>query len=224
MDASPTRRKVTLAWNGEDVARAMGTLFEKGDPAKYIDLPLSNYSTWPNDKRHGDGEHGRRLDVLRLQLQRALDALARRSSTSDVELGTEVTLVWGEEGGGSAKPVVERHVQAEIRAIVSPCPYARGRAHVVRRGLADGVRLTLTDDGRRSPSHGHAGRAARPAGLLRRRDRDRHEPRARVGERERRGARRSPASWPTTLASTCCRSRTTRAATRCSRRTRSART
>jgi syringate O-demethylase len=35
-----------------------------------------------------------------------------------------VTLVWGEEGGGSAKPVVERHVQTEIRAIVSPAPYA----------------------------------------------------------------------------------------------------
>ena len=42
----------------------------------------------------------------------------------DVELGNEVTLVWGEEGGGSAKPVVERHVQAELRAIVSPAPYA----------------------------------------------------------------------------------------------------
>ena len=45
----------------------------------------------------------------------------------DVELsepGTEVTLVWGEEGGGSAKPVVERHVQTEIRATVAPVPYA----------------------------------------------------------------------------------------------------
>jgi hypothetical protein len=40
------------------------------------------------------------------------------------EPGTEVTLVWGEEGGGSAKPVVERHVQTEIRATVSPVPYA----------------------------------------------------------------------------------------------------
>jgi hypothetical protein len=40
------------------------------------------------------------------------------------EPGTEITLVWGEEGGGSAKPVVERHVQTEIRATVSPAPYA----------------------------------------------------------------------------------------------------
>jgi syringate O-demethylase len=43
---------------------------------------------------------------------------------TDVELATEVTLVWGEEGGGSRKPVVERHAQTEIRAIVSPVPYA----------------------------------------------------------------------------------------------------
>ena len=43
---------------------------------------------------------------------------------NDVEEGAEVTLVWGEEGGGSEKPVVERHVQTEIRATVSPVPYA----------------------------------------------------------------------------------------------------
>lgn len=34
--------------------------------------------------------------------------------------GEEVTLVWGEEdGGGSRKPMVERHVQRNIRATVS---------------------------------------------------------------------------------------------------------
>jgi syringate O-demethylase len=38
--------------------------------------------------------------------------------------GTEVTFVWGEENGGSAKPTVERHVQTEIRATVAPVPYA----------------------------------------------------------------------------------------------------
>jgi glycine cleavage system aminomethyltransferase T len=43
---------------------------------------------------------------------------------TDIEVGTEVTLVWGEEDGGSAKPVVERHAQTEIRAIVSPVPYS----------------------------------------------------------------------------------------------------
>ena len=31
-----------------------------------------------------------------------------------------MTLVWGEEDGGSSKPVVERHVQTEIRAVTAP--------------------------------------------------------------------------------------------------------
>ena len=36
--------------------------------------------------------------------------------------GTEVTIIWGEPDGGSAKPLVERHVQTEVRATVGPCP------------------------------------------------------------------------------------------------------
>jgi vanillate/3-O-methylgallate O-demethylase len=119
----PRRRKVTLAWHGDDVAHAMGTLFQKGDPIKYIDLPLSNYATWPYDKVLLDG------DVVGLSTfsgysynERSMLSLA--IVDVDVPIGTEVTLVWGEEGGESAKPVVERHVQGELRAIVSPCPYS----------------------------------------------------------------------------------------------------
>ena len=40
------------------------------------------------------------------------------------DVGTDVTVVWGEEGGGSSKPTVERHTQVEIRAKVGPVPYA----------------------------------------------------------------------------------------------------
>jgi len=38
--------------------------------------------------------------------------------------GTEVTFVWGEPGGGTTKPAVERHKQVEIKAVVSPVPYS----------------------------------------------------------------------------------------------------
>ena len=113
----------------------MGSLFEKGDAAKYIDLPLSNYSTWPNDKLLLDGELVGVSTFSGLQLQRALDALARLRRRRR-RVGTELTLVWGEEDGGSAKPVVERHSQAEIRAIVSPCPYSE----VARTSYAEGWR------------------------------------------------------------------------------------
>jgi vanillate/3-O-methylgallate O-demethylase len=119
----PQRKKVTLAWNGEDVAEAMRTMFEKGDPVKYIDLPLSNYATWPFDKVIHDGEMvGVSTFSGYSYNERSMLSLA--IVDVDVEIGTEVTLVWGEENGGSAKPVVERHRQAELRAIVSPCPYS----------------------------------------------------------------------------------------------------
>jgi glycine cleavage system aminomethyltransferase T len=41
---------------------------------------------------------------------------------ADAVDGTEVTLVWGEENGGSAKPSVERHVQTTLRATLSTRP------------------------------------------------------------------------------------------------------
>jgi vanillate/3-O-methylgallate O-demethylase len=139
MGDEPKRRKVTLAWNGEDVAAAMGSLFEKGDPVKYIDLPLSNYSTWPNDKVLLDGEMvGVSTFSGYSYNERSMLSLA--VVDVDVELGTEVTLVWGEEDGGSAKPVVERHRQAELRAVVSPCPYSE----VARTSYAEGWRSKAT--------------------------------------------------------------------------------
>jgi glycine cleavage system aminomethyltransferase T len=121
---SPKRKKVTLAWNGEDVTRAMGTMFQKEERAKYIDLPLSNYSTWPNDKVLKDGEM---VGVSTFSGYSSNESSMLSLAIVDLDVsepGTEVTFVWGEEGGGSAKPVVERHVQTEIRAIVSPAPYA----------------------------------------------------------------------------------------------------
>jgi vanillate/3-O-methylgallate O-demethylase len=135
----PKRRKVTLAWNGEDVTRAMATLFEKGDPVKYIDLPLSNYATWPYDKVLLDDEivgvstfSGYSYNERTMLSLAILDV--------EVEIGTEVRLVWGEEDGGSAKPVVERHRQTELRAIVSPCPYSE----VARTSYAQGWRSKAT--------------------------------------------------------------------------------
>jgi len=120
----PRRKKVTLAWHGDDVTSAMGTLFQREGRAKYIDLPLSNYSTWPNDKILKDDEL---VGVSTFSGYSSNESSMLSLAIVDVEHsepGTEVTLVWGEEDGGSAKPVVERHVQTEIRATVSPVPYA----------------------------------------------------------------------------------------------------
>ncbi len=137
MTGEPPRRKVTLAWNGEDVAGTIGTLFEKGDHAKYIDFPLSNYSTWPNDRvMHGDRMVGVSTFSGYSYNERSFLSLA--IVDADIEVGAELVLVWGEEDGGSSKPVVERHVQAEIRVVVSPCPYSE----VARTTYAEGWRTT----------------------------------------------------------------------------------
>ena len=101
----------------------MGTLFEKGDPVKYIDLPLSNYATWPYDKVLVDGEVvGFSTFSGYSYNERSMLSLA--IVDCEIPIGAEVTLVWGEEDGEFAKPVVERHVQAEFRAVVSPAPYS----------------------------------------------------------------------------------------------------
>jgi vanillate/3-O-methylgallate O-demethylase len=122
--ANPRRKKVTLAWNGADVTRAFGSLFGGGKSIKYIDLPLANYSTLPFDKVLKDGK----IVGLSTYTGYSFNERSMLSLTCiDVEHsepGTEVTLVWGEEHGGSAKPTVERHGQAEIRATVGPAPYA----------------------------------------------------------------------------------------------------
>ncbi len=135
MADSQSRRKVTLAWNGEDVARAMGTLFDMGDPAKYIDLPLSNYATWPYDRVTANDEIvGVSTFSGYSYNERSMLSLA--IVDNDVAIGNEVVILWGEEDGGSDRPVVERHTQVEIRAVVSPCPYSE----VARTQYAEGWR------------------------------------------------------------------------------------
>jgi vanillate/3-O-methylgallate O-demethylase len=125
MAGNPKRKKVTLVWNGDDIARVFGSLFHAGrDIAKYIDLPLANYSTLPYDKVLKGGKTvGISTYTGYTYNERAMISLG----VIDIEhsdLGAEVTLVWGEEGRGSSKPTVERHVQAEIRATVASVPYA----------------------------------------------------------------------------------------------------
>ena len=118
-----TRKKVTLVWNGDDVERALGSLFhDRGSIAKYIDLPLANYSTLPYDKVLSGGKMIGLSTYTGYNFnERAMLSLAILNNEQS-EPGTEVTLVWGEEQGGSTKPTVERHVQAEIRATVQPAP------------------------------------------------------------------------------------------------------
>src|SRR5579863_3776286 len=53
---NPKRTKVTLALHKDDVMAAIGTMFDKGDRAKYFDFPSAVYSTWPYDKVTKNGK------------------------------------------------------------------------------------------------------------------------------------------------------------------------
>jgi vanillate/3-O-methylgallate O-demethylase len=119
----PQRKKVTFAWNAEDVARIMASVLGKGEPFKYIELPLSNYGSSSFDAVTKGGK------TVGLSMFSGI-SYNERSMLSlgvvepDVNVGDELTMVWGEENGGTKKSTVERHKQTEIRVTVSPVPYA----------------------------------------------------------------------------------------------------
>ncbi len=133
--AKPQRKKVTFAWNSQDVLKVFASLFEKGDIFKYIDLPLSNYTSASYDKITKSGKTVG-VSMFSGYSYNERSMLSLGVVNPDVQIGDEVTLVWGEEGGGSKKTTVERHKQVEIRAVVSPVPYSV----VVRTTYAEGWR------------------------------------------------------------------------------------
>jgi vanillate/3-O-methylgallate O-demethylase len=117
------RHKVTLVWNGDDTAEDLHSLFQPGEVSKYIDLPLANYASLPYDKVVKDGKTvGLSTYTGYTYNERAVISLAIVDKA--LEPGAQVTVVWGEEGGGTTKPTVERHRQKEIRATVAPAPIA----------------------------------------------------------------------------------------------------
>ena len=124
MAGQPHRRKVTLALDNEDLMRVISSQFTRGDRAKYMEFPSAVYSMHPYDQVLKDGKlvglstwigysanEGRMLTLAMMDIDHAAP-------------GTEVTLLWGEPDGGTRKPTVERHVQTEIKATVSPVPYS----------------------------------------------------------------------------------------------------
>jgi vanillate/3-O-methylgallate O-demethylase len=136
LDKPAQRKKVTLAWNGEDVAKVFASLFVPGSPHyKYIDLPLSNYASSNYDRLTVGGKFvGFSMFSGISYNERSMLSLGMVDA--DVKIGNEVKLTWGEPDGGSKKTTVEPHQQIEIRAIVSPVPYSK----VAREGYAEGWR------------------------------------------------------------------------------------
>ena len=126
IDPDSQRRKVTLAWNGEDVGRILASLLETGSEPGYqfFDIPIANYGSSNFDSvLDSDGS------VVGVSMFSGYSANEKRAlslATIDprIEVGTELELVWGEPDGGSRKTTVQPHKQINVRVVVSPVPYS----------------------------------------------------------------------------------------------------
>ncbi|MGM7669928.1 vanillate/3-O-methylgallate O-demethylase [Microbacterium sp. A93] len=115
------RKKVTLVWNGEDTAKAYGSMFHPGPGAKFINLPMALYDTFHFDRVEQDGRAaGFSTWTGYSANERAILSLAIIDADL-AEPGTELTLLWGEDTP-SSKAQVEDHVQVPIRVTVQPAP------------------------------------------------------------------------------------------------------
>lgn len=125
IDPSTQRRKVTLAWNAEDVVKIWASMLDtESDGFQFFDLPNANYGSSNYDSVvDADG------NVVGLSLFTGYSANERRALSlatidPDIEIGTELKVIWGEPNGGSNKASILPHKQIEVRVIVSPVPYS----------------------------------------------------------------------------------------------------
>jgi len=132
------RRKVTLVWNPEDVLKVFQSLLQDGPMAKHIDLPLAATARLHYDKVLD--KDGKVVGLSHYPGYSVNERAMMSLGSVDVaysEPGTEVVMVWGEEGGGKkGEPWIESHVQVEIRATVAPVPISRA-AQAYRTVLKD---------------------------------------------------------------------------------------
>jgi vanillate/3-O-methylgallate O-demethylase len=140
MEGRPHRRKVTFAWNSQDVVKVLASMFEPGDVYKYIDLPLSNYASASFDKVTSGGRIvGMSMFSGYSYNERSMLSLGFVDEQYATP-GTELVLVWGEEGGGTRKTTVERHRQVELRVTVGPVPYSKVVRETYQEGWRSGAR------------------------------------------------------------------------------------
>lgn len=135
IDPDSQRKKVTLAWNPEDVATIMASLFDPdGEQYKFFDVPLANYASSNYDRVVDAGGKAVGLSMFSGYSYNEKQALSLATIDPSVTVGTELRVVWGEEDGGTRKTTVEPHKQIEVRAIVSPVPYSRVARETYKEG------------------------------------------------------------------------------------------
>ncbi len=122
IDPDVQRRKVTLAWNAEDVAKLLASPVGDGPGYQFFDLPNANYGSSNFDEVQDADGRTIGLSLFTGYSANERQALSLATLDPDVPLGAEVRVIWGEPDGGSRKTTVQPHEQFAVRAIVSPTP------------------------------------------------------------------------------------------------------
>jgi len=129
MQGKPHRRKVTLVWNADDVLSVVQSQFEDADGEKPlpITMPLAATARMHYDKV--TDKDGKIIGLATYPGYTANERAMMSLASIDMEYaepGTEVVLIWGEDGGGSRSAGnLEPHRQVKIRATVAPSPISR---------------------------------------------------------------------------------------------------
>ncbi|GAB2965863.1 aminomethyltransferase family protein [Amycolatopsis acidiphila] len=119
------RRKVTLAWNAEDVGKLLANPLDKDGPRyQFFDLPNANYGSSNFDSVVDADGNVVGLSLFTGYSVNERTALSLATVDPNVPLGAEVRVIWGEPDGGSRKTTVQPHEQFPVRAVVSPAPYS----------------------------------------------------------------------------------------------------
>jgi vanillate/3-O-methylgallate O-demethylase len=124
IDPATQRRKVTLAWNDEDLAEVLGAPIAPSPGYQFFDLPNANYGSSNFDSVLDADDNVVGLSLFTGYSSNERKGLSLATVNPDVPIGAEVRVLWGEPDGGSEKTTVEPHEQFAVRAVVSPAPYA----------------------------------------------------------------------------------------------------
>ena len=111
--ANPLRVIRTLVWNPDDVVDVYASLYKKGDPYHFMEMPRDQRGFMYADKVLRGGA------PVGVSTSRGYSYFFREMlslcviDTANADIGTEVSVIWGNPG----------EAQKDIRATVAPAPY-----------------------------------------------------------------------------------------------------
>ena len=140
----PHRQKVTFAWNGDDVAKVFASMFARTVRSLQVHRPAAvelRLVVVRQDRRQDGKVVGASMFAGYSYNEQSMLSLG--IVDPDVEIGSEVTLVWGEDRTAARRRLRSSATSSsKIRAIVSPVPYSK----VVRETYAEGWRTGKAAD------------------------------------------------------------------------------